>query len=122
MGETRRTGRRMISIAISGGVRLETNPPRAIGFGEHHSAVMPNKVGFIYMLAGDTGTSNHHAYARASHQHWVQTGPHVMIVGPLVKEMPGYSRAADVADASQPYAMFPGTPYEHLILPVTAGR
>jgi hypothetical protein len=53
---------------------------------------------------------------------WVQTGPHVMIVGPLVKEMPGYSRTADVADASQPYAMFPGTPYEHLMLPVTAGR
>jgi hypothetical protein len=52
----------------------------------------------------------------------VQTGPHVMIVGPLVKEMPGYSRTADVADASQPYAMFPGTPYEHLMLPVTAGR
>ena len=82
----------------------------------------PNKVGFIYMLAGDNGTSNHDAYARASHQHWVQTGPHVMIVGPLVKEMPGYSRTPDVADASQPYAMFPGTPYEHLMLPVTAGR
>jgi len=82
----------------------------------------PNNVGFIYMLAGDNGTSNHDTYARASHQHWVQTGPHVMIVGPLVKEMPGYSRTADVADASQPYAMFPGTPYEHLMLPVTAGR
>jgi hypothetical protein len=49
----------------------------------------------------------------------VQTGPHVMIVGPSVKDMPGYSRAADVADATQPYAMFPGTPYEHLMLPVT---
>ena len=80
----------------------------------------PNKIGFIYMLAGDTGTSNHDPYARASHQHWVQTGPHVMIVGPSVKDMPGYSRAADVADATQPYAMFPGTPYEHLMLPVAA--
>jgi hypothetical protein len=85
-------------------------------------ATPPNKVGFIYMLAGDTGTSNHDAHDRASHQHWVQTGPHVMIVGPLVKEMPGYSRTADVADASQPNAMFPGTPYEHLMLPVTADR
>jgi hypothetical protein len=25
----------------------------------------PNKVGFIYMLAGDTGTSNHDAYQRS---------------------------------------------------------
>jgi hypothetical protein len=80
----------------------------------------PNKIGFIYMLAGDTGTSNHDPHQRASHQHWVQTGPHVMIVGPMVREMAGYSRTADVADPTQPYAMFPGTPYEHLMLP-TAG-
>jgi hypothetical protein len=33
-----------------------------------------------------------------------------MIVGPSVKDMPGYSRTADVIDATQPYAMFPGTP------------
>ena len=82
----------------------------------------PNKIGFIYMLAGDTGTSNHDAHARASHQHWVQTGPHVMIVGPGVRDMPGYSRTIDVADANQPYAMFPGTPYEHLMLPVAVGK
>jgi len=82
----------------------------------------PNNVGFIYMLAGDNGTSNHDAYARASHQHWVQTGPHVMIVGPTVREMPGYPRNADVADPTQPYVMFPGTPYEHLMLPVTATK
>jgi hypothetical protein len=79
----------------------------------------PNKVGFIYMLAGDTGTNNEAAGKRSEHQHWVQTGPHVMIVGPLVKDMPGYSRMVDVGDATQPYVMFPGTPYEHLMLPVT---
>ena len=82
----------------------------------------PNKIGFIYMLAGDTGTSNHDPYQRASHQHWVQTGPHVMIVGPTVREMPGYPRTADVSDPTQPYVMFPGTPYEHLMLPVAAAR
>jgi hypothetical protein len=82
----------------------------------------PNKIGFIYMLAGDTGTSNHDPYQRASHQHWVQTGPHVMIVGPMVREMPGYSRSADVSDPTQPYVMFPGTPYEHLMLPVAAAK
>jgi hypothetical protein len=82
----------------------------------------PNKIGFIYMLAGDTGTSNHDPYQRASHQHWVQTGPHVMIVGPIVREMPGYPRSADVPDPTQPYVMFPGTPYEHLMLPVAAAK
>src|SRR5215469_9873081 len=61
----------------------------------------PNKVGFIYMLAGDTGTNNADAHDE-SHQHWAQTGPHVMIVGPMVKDMQGYSRATDVVDVTQP--------------------
>jgi hypothetical protein len=77
----------------------------------------PGKIGFSYMLAGDTGTTNHHPHQRDTHQHWVQTGPHVMIVGPRVRDMPGYPRTLDVADPSQPYAMFPGTSYEHLMLP-----
>jgi hypothetical protein len=77
----------------------------------------PDKIGFIYMLAGDTGTTNHHPHQRDTRLHWVQTGPHVMIVGPRVREMVGYPRTLDVADASQPYVMFPGTPYEHLMLP-----
>jgi hypothetical protein len=77
----------------------------------------PDKTGFIYMLAGDTGTSNHDPYA-TDKSHWIQTGPHVMIVGPAVREMAGmYPRTMD-PDPSQPYAMFPGTPYEHLMLPV----
>jgi hypothetical protein len=78
----------------------------------------PDKVGFIYMLAGDTGTNNADAHDKA-HEHWVATGPHVMIVGPMVKDMPGYSRAVDVTDPTQPYAMYPGTRYEHLMLPVS---
>jgi hypothetical protein len=77
----------------------------------------PDKIGFIYMLAGDTGTTNHDPYQRDTHLHWVQTGPHVMIVGPRVREMMGYPRTVDVADPSQPYVMFPGTSYEHLMLP-----
>jgi hypothetical protein len=76
-----------------------------------------NKIGFIYMLAGDTGTTNHHPHQRETRMHWVQTGPHVMIVGPGVRDMMGYPRNLDVADPSQPYVMFPGTPYEHLMLP-----
>ena len=77
----------------------------------------PDKIGFIYMLAGDTGTTNHHPHQKETRMHWVQTGPHVMVVGPRVREMMGYSRTLDVADAGQPYAMYPGTQYEHLMLP-----
>ena len=32
-----------------------------------------------------------------------------------IRDMPGYSRTADVTDATLLYAMFPGTPYEHLM-------
>jgi hypothetical protein len=80
-------------------------------------ATPPDKTGFIYMMAGDTGTSNHDPHA-TDKSHWVQTGPHVMIVGTAAGEMAGiYPRDLD-PDPSQAYVMFPGTPYEHLMLPV----
>jgi len=79
----------------------------------------PDKIGFIFMLAGDTGTSNHDASQRHTHQHWVQTGPHVMIVGGSARERLGrYPRDEDVKDPTQPYVMFPGKPNEHLMVPV----
>lgn len=80
-------------------------------------AAPPNKTGFIYMMAGDTGTSNHDAHA-TDKNHWVQTGPHVMIVGTAAREMASiYPKTVD-PDPSQAYVMFPGTQYEHLMLPV----
>jgi hypothetical protein len=79
----------------------------------------PDKVGFIYMLAGDTGTSNHDVSQRHTHEHWVQTGPHVMIVGGSARErLSSYPRDEDVKDPTQPFVMFPGTPAEHLMIPV----
>ena len=79
----------------------------------------PNKIGFIFMLDGDTGTSNHDSAERHTHQHWVQTGPHVMIVGGTAREMlSAYRRDLDVKDPTQPYVMFPGKPNEHLMIPV----
>ncbi|MGY2907227.1 hypothetical protein [Bradyrhizobium sp. URHC0002] len=81
----------------------------------------PNKIGFIFMLDGDTGTSNHDSAERHTHTHWVQTGPHVMIVGGAVREMlSAYPRDLDVKDPTQPYVMFPGKPNEHLMIPVHA--
>jgi hypothetical protein len=40
-----------------------------------------------------------------------------MIVGAAAKAMVGYPKAAD-ADPTKPYVMWPGSPYEHLMIPV----
>jgi hypothetical protein len=82
-------------------------------------APAPDKVGFIYMLNGDTGASNTDPWAAKSEpgNHWVKTGAHVMIVGPAAKTMAGYPRTPD-PDPTKPYVMWPGSPYEHLMLPV----
>lgn len=73
----------------------------------------------MYMLGGDGGISNTDPYATAqtSTNHWVKTGPHVMIVGPAVKTI-GYPMTAD-PDPSRPYVMWPDTPYAHLMVPVS---
>jgi hypothetical protein len=77
------------------------------------------KTGFIYMLAGDTGASNTDPYAteKKPDNHWIETGSHVMIVGAAAKTMTGYPKTAD-PDPTKPYVMWPGTPYEHLMIPV----
>lgn len=81
-------------------------------------AAPPEGVGFVYMLAGDAGASNTDPYATAptATNHWVKTGPHVMIVGAAAKTM-GYPASAD-ADPTKPYVMWPDTPYAHLMIPV----
>lgn len=78
----------------------------------------PSAAGFMYMLAGDAGASNTDPYATAAtaSNHWVKTGPHVMILGPVAKTM-GYPMTAD-ADPTKPYVMWPNTPYAHLMIPV----
>ena len=44
----------------------------------------PNTVGISYMLAGDEGASNTDPYAKGktADNHWVVTGPHIMLFGP----------------------------------------
>ena len=78
----------------------------------------PDKIGLTYMLAGDDGASNTDPFATAktADNHWVVTGPHVMVVGPGAKSL-GLASSAD-ADAAGPYMMWAGTPYEHAMIPV----
>jgi hypothetical protein len=80
----------------------------------------PQKLGFMYMLNGDTGASNTDPYAKGetADNNWVRTGAHVMIVGAEAQSMMQlYPREAK-ADPAKPYVMWPGSPYEHLMLPV----
>ena len=79
----------------------------------------PTSVGFMYMLGGDAGASNTDPYAtvQTASNHWVKTGPHVMIFGPTVKAM-GYPMTTD-PDPTKPYVMWPNSPYAHLMIPVT---
>jgi hypothetical protein len=78
----------------------------------------PDKVGISYMLAGDKGTSNTDPYAtgKTATNHWVVTGPHIMVLGPPSKAL-GYTRAKD-PDPTKPYMMWAGTPYEHAMIPL----
>jgi hypothetical protein len=78
----------------------------------------PDKIGFMYMLSGGTDASNTDPYATKpdAKNHWVSTGPHVMIVGPGARAL-GYPRDAD-PNTKEPYVMWAGTPYEHVMIPV----
>ena len=79
------------------------------------------KVGITYMLGGDRGASNTDPYAekKTADNHWVVTGPHIMILGAAAKEM-GLPDSAD-ADPSKPYIMWANTPYAHAMIPVGGG-
>lgn len=76
------------------------------------------KPGFMYMLAGGTDASNTDPYAKAPTEgnNWVETGPHVMVVGSSAI-LRGYPTSAQ-PDTKAPYVMWAGTPYAHLMIPV----
>ena len=82
----------------------------------------PNKVGISYMLTGDDGASNTDPYAtgKTADNHWIVTGPHIMLFGPPSKAL-GYTEAEN-PDPSKPYMMWAGTLYEHAMIPVASPK
>jgi hypothetical protein len=78
----------------------------------------PTKLGITYMLRGDQGASNTDPTAtkKTADNHWVVTGPHIMIVGAAVKDL-GLPDSAE-ADPNKPYLMWANTPYAHAMIPV----
>ena len=96
--------------------------PAALAWAEAwigHKKPVEGKVGFMYMLMGGTDASNVDPYATklTANNHWLQTGPHVMIVGASQSFYDMYPKSAQ-PDTSVPYIMWSGTPYQHLMIPV----
>ena len=77
------------------------------------------KVGLMYMLAGGTDASNTDPFAEkpTTTNHWIKTGPHLMIAGADAAFYDAYPKDKD-PDTSRPYVMWAGTPYQHLMVPV----
>ena len=84
-----------------------------------HGTPPVGKVGFMYMLAGGTDASNTDPYATkpTATNHWIKTGPHVMVVGADATFYDAYPKSPE-PDTSVPYVMWAGTPYQHLMAPV----
>jgi hypothetical protein len=76
------------------------------------------KIGFGYMLQGETAASNTDPFAPPpADGKWSEAGPHVMIFNAKAT-MGGYPRPGNKPDATQPFLMWQDTPYEHLMIPV----
>ncbi len=77
-----------------------------------------NNVGLMYMLAGGSDASNMDPWGTkpAEGQQWVETGPHVMVVGS--DSLNALYPSGPNPDTNKPYVMFGGTPYAHVMMPV----
>jgi hypothetical protein len=87
----------------------------------HHKTPPPGSVGVMYMLEGGTDASNTDPFATkpTAENNWINTGPHIMIVGS--KEILASYPTGPKPDTSAPYVMWAGTPYAHLMVPVGKG-
>lgn len=77
----------------------------------------PGPVGLAYMLRGSWAASNAdpHATAPRPGERWVETGPALMVLN-VRGQLADYPRQP--SDPARPFVMWPGTPYEHLMVPV----
>lgn len=77
------------------------------------------KTGLIYMLMGGPAQSNldPSLMQPPAGSDWIMDRPHVMIVN-FGESMAGYPTKQEKPDTTQPYVMWGGTPYAHLMVPV----
>ena len=83
-----------------------------------HKPPPADNVGLMYMLAGGSDASNTDPWGQkpAGDGKWVETGPHVMVVGSA--SLNALYPSGDNPDTTKPYVMFGGTPYAHVMMPV----
>ena len=87
-----------------------------------HKDVSITSVGIAYMIApGGAEGSNTDPYAMkmTPDNQWGQSSPHVMIAVPDLKSLEGLP--TDPKNGG-PWVMWKGTPYAHIMAPVTTGR
>ncbi|MCI0435127.1 MAG: hypothetical protein L0271_16020 [Gemmatimonadetes bacterium] len=79
------------------------------------------KIGIGYMLKGDAGASLTDPFATAAtaDNQWAESPPHLMIVTPDVS---AYAGLPTEPSAGGPYVMWAGTPWAHIMVPVTTER
>jgi hypothetical protein len=75
-------------------------------------------VGVIYMLSGSTDASTTDPYAVRPDPdgNWTMIGPHLRLVG--AKGLSDTYPRGPRSEPRQPFVMWAGTPYEHLVMPV----
>lgn len=75
-------------------------------------------IGISYMLRGDCAVSNSDpmAMAETPDNEWVHEGPHIMLLAPDPAALVGMSHDHE---SGAPYVMWRGTPYEHVMVPLT---
>ena len=86
----------------------------AMAAGEEFST---DTVGYSYMLQGDAMVHNHDPSATEPDEsgHWVQEGPHLMLLMPTNVSLAGMNDDPNVPGA---YVMWGGTPMRHIMVPV----
>jgi hypothetical protein len=85
-----------------------------------HAQPPDGKVGITYMLQGDSVASNTDPYATTppAGGKWLTDGPHIMVFNATAL-LDAYPHAVTATpDSTQPYVMYAGTPYAHLMVPV----
>lgn len=75
-------------------------------------------VGMSYMLRGGPAASNTDPFATApaGGEDWIEDGPHVMVIVPDPAMLDAFPTQHG---SGVPYVMWKGTPYAHLMVPVT---
>ena len=78
-------------------------------------------LGLSYMLQGGSDASNSDPFATepAAGEEWMASAPHVMFIVPGKLDQSVFTTDHH---SGEPWIMWAGTPYEHLMMPVTDGE